>query len=209
MNMYYVILPEKEISETIAEALNRTDGGDAYAMCWDYWYSFDLDVEDEEQMQIWEELYQSLEKSGLEGSVRSAAEARSSFYATNGGLFFLGIFLGFLFLMATVLIIYYKQISEGYEDRERYQIMQKVGMSRREVKSSIRSQVLTVFYLPLLMAGIHIFFAFNMIKRILYLMGLYNTQFFALCTVGSIVIFAAFYCLVYGRTAKTYYKIIS
>ena len=209
MNMYYVILPEKEISETIAEALNRTDEGDAYAMCWDYWYSFDLDVEDEEQMQIWEELYQSLEKSGLEGSVRSAAEARSSFYATNGGLFFLGIFLGFLFLMATVLIIYYKQISEGYEDRERYQIMQKVGMSRREVKGSIRSQVLTVFYLPLLMAGVHIFFAFNMIKRILYLMGLYNTQFFALCTVGSIVIFAAFYCLVYGRTAKTYYKIIS
>lgn len=209
MDVYYLVLPKKDTSDVIAAALNRSGGTDEFVKFWEYWYSFDLDVEEEEQLRIWEELYQELKASGLDGSVRSAAEARSSFYGTNGGLFFLGIFLGFLFLMATVLIIYYKQISEGYDDRERYQIMQKVGMSRREVKDSIRSQVLTVFYLPLLMAGVHIFFAFNMIKRILYLMGLYNTQLFAFCTVGTIIIFAAFYCLVYSRTAKTYYKIIS
>lgn len=209
MDTYYLVLPGKDTSDDIAAALNRSGGKDEFVKFWEYWYSFDLDVEEEEQLRIWEELHEELKASGLDGSVRSAAEARSSFYGTNGGLFFLGIFLGFLFLMATVLIIYYKQISEGYDDRERYQIMQKVGMSRREVKGSIRSQVLAVFYLPLLVAGSHIFFAFNMIKRILYLMGLFNTQLFALCTVGTIIIFAVFYCLVYSRTAKAYYKIIS
>lgn len=208
-NMYYLILPEKETSEEIAEALNETEDADGQVMFWEYYYSFDLDAEEQEQLQVWEKLAEAVKRSGMSGSVRSAAEARSSFYTMNGSLLFLGIFLGFLFLMATVLIIYYKQISEGYDDRERYQIMQKVGMSRREVKSSIRSQVLTVFYLPLLMAGIHILFAFNIIKRILRMMGLYNIELFILCTAGTMILFAAFYCLVYSRTAKSYYKIIS
>ena len=176
---------------------------------WNYYCGFDLDMEPEEQLQVWEELNRELQAADLDGSVRSVAEARSSFYGTNGGLLFLGIFLGFLFLMATILIIYYKQISEGYEDRERYQIMQKVGMSRMEVKKTIRSQVLTVFYLPLIMAGIHILAAFHMIRQILLLMGLLNVQLFVLCTIGSIILFALLYCIVYGRTAKTYYKIIS
>lgn len=209
VNTYYLVLPEKETSQTIASGLNSAGGANSFRAFWQYWYSFDLDTGDEEEVQIWEELSRALEDSGMEGSVRSAAEAKSSFFSLNGGLLFLGIFLGFLFLMATVLIIYYKQISEGYDDRERYQIMQKVGMSRKEVKGAIRSQVLTVFYLPLLMAGVHIFFAFNMIKRILYMLGLYDTQFFAACTVGTLLVFAIFYCLVYGRTAKVYYKIIS
>ncbi len=87
--------------------------------------------------------------------------------------------------------------------------MQKVGMSRMEVKKTIRSQVLTVFYLPLIMAGIHILAAFHMIRQILLLMGLLNVQLFVLCTIGSIILFALLYCIVYGRTAKTYYKIIS
>jgi len=208
-NMYYLVLPEKATSEEMAEALNETEDVNGQVMFWEYYYSFDLDTEEQEQLRVWEELAETVKTSGLNGSVRSAAEARSSFYTMNGSLFFLGIFLGFLFLMATVLIIYYKQISEGYDDRERYQIMQKVGMSRREVKSSIRSQVLTVFYLPLLMAGIHILFAFNMIKRILRMMGLYNIELFILCTAGTMILFAAFYSLVYSRTAKSYYKIIS
>lgn len=207
--MYYLILPGKETSEEIAEALNERSDADGQVMFWEYYYSFDLDAEEQEQLQVWENLAETVKRSGMSGSVRSAAEARSSFYTMNGSLLFLGIFLGFLFLMATVLIIYYKQISEGYDDRERYQIMQKVGMSRREVKSSIRSQVLTVFYLPLLMAGIHILFAFNMIKRILRMMGLYNIELFILCTAGTMILFAAFYSLVYSRTAKAYYKIIS
>lgn len=111
--------------------------------------------------------------------------------------------------MATVLIIYYKQISEGYDDRQRYQIMQKVGMSGKKSKKSIRSQVLTVFYMPLIMAGIHIVVAFNMIEKVMNILSLYNTRLFIICTAGTMVVFAGLYCLVYGLTAKAYYKIIS
>lgn len=208
---YYLVIPEKDTVKELGAGLGYWSGEEEPTDFWTYWYSFDLELTDEQQIEIWEQLSGKFFASALGeyGSVRGAAEARSSFYALNGGLLFLGIFLGFLFLMGTVLIIYYKQISEGYDDRERYQIMRKVGMSRREVKSSIRSQVLTVFYMPLLAAGCHIVFAFNMIRRILYMMGLFDTGFFALCTAGTLLIFAAFYCLVYGRTAKAYYKIIS
>ena len=124
--------------------------------------------------------------------VESKQESEADFYVTYGGLFFLGIFLGALFVMATVLIIYYKQISEGYDDAGKYEIMQKVGMSRQEVKASIRSQVLSVFFLPLLMAGVHIAFAFPIISRLLALMNLTNTVLFAGCTVTTLIIFAVF-----------------
>ena len=207
VDTFYLVLADKSVSGKISGALQGGTSEDT--PMWNYYCGFDLDMEPEEQLQVWEELNRELQAAGLDGSVRSVAEARSSFYGTNGGLLFLGIFLGFLFLMATILIIYYKQISEGYEDRERYQIMQKVGMSRMEVKKTIRSQVLTVFYLPLIMAGIHILAAFHMIRQILLLMGLLNVQLFVLCTIGSIILFALLYCIVYGRTAKTYYKIIS
>ena len=116
--------------------------------------------------------------------------------------------LGLLFLLATVLIIYYKQISEGYEDQRRYQIMQQVGMSRREVGASIRGQILLVFFLPLLAAGLHILAAFPMLCRILELFGLYDVWLFALCTAGTLAVFAAVYALVYGLTARTYEGII-
>lgn len=111
--------------------------------------------------------------------------------------------------MATVLIIYYKQISEGYDDRERFVIMQKVGMSLDEVKDSIRSQVITVFFLPLAAAGVHVIFAFPIISQILALLNLANTKLYILCTVGCFLVFAAMYILIYAVTAKTYYKIVS
>lgn len=113
-----------------------------------------------------------------------------------------------LFLMATVLIIYYKQVSEGYEDQRRYQIMQQVGMSRREVGASIRGQILLVFFLPLLTAGLHILAAFPMLCRILELFGLHEVGMFALCTAGTLAVFAAVYALVYGLTARTYERIV-
>ena len=131
-----------------------------------------------------------------------------SFYALYGGLFFLGIFLGVLFLMGTTLIIYYKQVSEGYDDRERFEIMQKVGMSKKEVRQSIKSQVLMVFFLPLLMAWMHIAFAFPMITRMLSALNMYNVQLFALCTVVTAAVFALVYAAIYGVTARTYYKIV-
>lgn len=140
--------------------------------------------------------------------VASRQEMAEEFYAMYGGFLFLGIFLGMLFLLATVLIIYYKQISEGYEDQRRYQIMQQVGMSRREVGVSIRGQILLVFFLPLLAAGLHILAAFPMLCRILELFGLYDVGLFALCTAGTLAVFAAVYALVYGLTARTYERIV-
>ena len=135
-------------------------------------------------------------------------EHYSSFYTLNGGLLFLGIFLGFIFLVGAGMIIYYKQMSEGYEDKERFEIMQKVGMSRKEVKSAIRRQILMVFFLPLLMAVLHIIMAFPMISRLLGLLGMRNTELYILCTAGTIVVFAVIYAAIYMCTAKSYYKIV-
>lgn len=142
----------------------------------------------------------------FQSSIRE--EHYRSFYTLNGGLLFLGIFLGFIFLVGAGMIIYYKQMSEGYEDKERFEIMQKVGMSRKEVKSAIRRQILMVFFLPLLMAVLHIIMAFPMISRLLGLLGMMNTELYILCTAGTIVVFAVIYAAIYMCTAKSYYKIV-
>lgn len=141
--------------------------------------------------------------------VDGKAGSEKSFSAVYGGLLFLGIFLGSLFTMATILIIYYKQISEGYEDKERFEIMQKVGMTGAEVKQAIHSQILTVFFLPLITAGIHVVFAFPIISKILFLLNLYNTRLYIICTAGCFAVFALMYALIYSLTAKVYYKIVS
>ena len=117
--------------------------------------------------------------------------------------------MGLLFLLATALIIYYKQISEGYEDQRRYQIMQQVGMSPREVRSSIRSQVLLVFFLPLGMAGIHTAAAYPMVSKLLALFQLTSTARYALCTAGTFAVFCGIYALVYGLTARSYRRIVA
>ena len=111
--------------------------------------------------------------------------------------------------MAMVLIIYYKQISEGYEDRERFAIMQNVGMSRGEVKAAIRSQVLTVFFLPLVAAGIHVTAAFPVLKALLALLNMVNVRLYVLFTAGCFLAFAVLYMLIYGVTARAYYRIVS
>lgn len=129
-------------------------------------------------------------------------------YGLAGGFLFLGLFLGFVFLLATVLIIYYKQISEGYEDKDRFEIMQKVGLSRGEVKRSIHSQILMVFFLPIVVASIHIVFDFNMVEKLLTLFYIHHTTLTALCTLGTVLVFFAAYGAVYLLTARTYYKIV-
>jgi len=141
-------------------------------------------------------------------STESSAGAKESFLSLYGGLFFLGMFLGLLFLLGTALIIYYKQVSEGYEDAKRFAIMQKVGMSRMEVKRSIHSQIILVFFLPLLAAMMHLGFAFPMLQRILALMNMVNFKLILLSTCGCVAVFALFYFIIYARTARTYYKIV-
>lgn len=174
-----------------------------------YFYGFDTDASKEEQSDFYTALMDLLAENEFQGSAESRFDARTSFLGLYGGFFFIGIFLGVLFIMATVLIIYYKQISEGYDDKERFNIMQKVGMSHQEVKASIRSQVLTVFFLPLIVAGIHVAVAFPLISKLLALLNLRNTGLYIACTGVCFLVFAAMYVLVYLLTAKTYYKIVS
>lgn len=146
------------------------------------------------------------ENSWITSGIRQ--QEYESYYADNGSLLFIGIFLGSLFLMGTAMIIYYKQISEGYEDQKRFEIMQKVGLSRREVRSSVRRQILMVFFLPLLMAMLHITMAFPMIRRMLLLFGMTNTKLFIGCTAGTVLIFVVVYGLIYLMTARSYYHIV-
>lgn len=136
------------------------------------------------------------------------AENSEEFYGLYGGFFFIGIFLGFLFLMATTLIIYYKQVSEGYEDAHSYLILQQVGMGQREVRSGIKSQILTVFILPIAAAAVHVAFAFPMITKMLGLFSISNTALFGRCTLGTVGIFFIVYGAVYLLTAKAYYRIV-
>lgn len=145
---------------------------------------------------------------GISFSYNNAVSAREDFTGLYGGIFFLGLFMGAMFLMGTVLIIYYKQVSEGYEDARRFDIMQKVGMSHQEVKRSIHSQVLMVFFLPLLMAVIHLCFAFPMLRKILMLMNMVNFDLILLSIVGCVLIFSVFYMIIYALTARTYYRIV-
>lgn len=170
---------------------------------------FNLKGDDGKQKEALEQIQNEFYEKFPDGTMESRMLSRSSFYELYGGLFFIGIYLGSMFIMATVLIIYYKQISEGYDDRERYQIMQKVGMSKKEVKRSIRSQVLSVFFLPLVVAVIHVAVAFKVMTKILGVLNLTNLSLFAVCTIITIAVFAVFYIIVYSITAKEYYRIVN
>ena len=140
--------------------------------------------------------------------VESRQENEKNFYLLYGGLFFLGIFLGTMFLMVTVMIIFYKQITEGYDDRERYQILEKVGMSNREVKDTIKSQIRIVFVLPIFAAAIHVTAAFPMVYRLLQMLNLNNEKLFAGCLAVTIIVFAVIYYLVFKVTSRAYYRIV-
>lgn len=170
----------------------------------------DIDGDSEQKKECFENIKTALgpEQAKARILIDSRQSSLDEFYQIYGGFLFLGLFLGILFLMITVLIIFYKQISEGYDDKERFSIMEKVGMSNDEVKATIRSQVRTVFFLPILMAAIHVGMAFPMIKRLLSLFGLSNTALFAGCMAGTILVFTMIYLLVFLKTSKTYYKIV-
>lgn len=177
------------------------------------YYGFDVDSNDPEAENSLAQAISYRLGIELEGTtvgcyVENAENNRASFMAMYGGLFFLGIFLGLLFIMALVLIIYYKQVSEGYDDKHRFEIMQNVGMSHSEVKKSIHSQILMVFFLPLVTAFIHLIFAMPILLRILALLNLPNTTIIILSTCGVSLLFALIYAAVYMITAKTYYKIV-
>lgn len=179
------------------------------------YYGFDLDCDDDKAISVMENIRNEITELQLNDEdfpmVKSEclAEEKQSFYSIFGGLFFLGILLSIVFICAAVLIMYYKQITEGYEDAGRFEIMQKVGMTKREIRSSINSQILTVFFAPLLMAGLHTAFAFPIISKLLKLFGLFNTPLLIGVTIGAFAVFAMFYAVVYKITSRSYYKIVS
>ena len=186
-----------------------------------YWnYGFDTDLPENQQANtddvtpnLTDALYAHLSRVssdwGVGVSVESKAGNRADFYGTYGGLFFLGIMLSVVFLLAAVSIIYYKQICEGYEDQSRFDIMQKVGMTKRDIRRSINSQLLTVFFLPMALSGVHLCFAFPFIHKLLLLFNLSNTPLLIGTTVVSYVAFALLYTLAYKLTSNAYYHIVS
>lgn len=176
------------------------------------YYRVNLDGSEKEKRECYSKIQERLAEipSPFETGIKTQCRQiqKDHYHAMFGGFFFLGLFLGTMFLMITVLIIFYKQVSEGYEDKDRFAIMEKVGMSSAEVKASIRSQVRTVFLLPILMASIHIAAAFPMIRRLLLMFGFTNTRLFAFCVTGTILVFLVIYLLVFMQTSRIYYKIV-
>ena len=209
---WYVVVKDSSIITSylkdIYENSNIYDELKEYYGKIQYSYSFNLNGSRANRAKTEKSIQKQLQKKFANCSIESRELSRESFYELYGGFLFIGIFLGIIFLMATTLIIYYKQISEGYDDRERYQIMQKVGMSKKEVRQSIRSQVLLVFFLPLIMAGIHLAFAFKIITKLLSVLNLTNISLFFMYTVGTVAVFAVIYAIIYSITAKEYYKIL-
>ena len=178
-------------------------------------YEFDTGIDNESQIKLTEELIDRF-ADNIDGnakyksvSIESRAEDADDFYGSYGGLFYIGILLSLVFTFAAVLIIYYKQISEGYEDQSRFEIMQKVGMTKTEIRKSINSQLLTVFFLPLIFAGMHLAFAAPIIKKLLLLFNLTNLNLFIVTILISFAAFALFYMIVYKITSSAYYKIVS
>ncbi len=200
-----------------ASGLTARVGEDTLPLNLRWYYGFDLNSEDETQLQVYKAYGKSLGPVEAGGDSEeyfniqtdSVAESRTDTYGLYGGLLFLGILLGIVFLFAAVLIIYYKQISEGYEDQSRFAIMQNVGMTKREIRGSINSQILTVFFLPLITAGIHLIFAFPMLYRMLILFSLTNRLLLIQVTGTCFLLFALFYVLVYRGTSRAYYSIVS
>lgn len=181
-----------------------------------YYYGCDFDLPEEEIILLHDQQKQAimqLEFLGKEHGIgwidECPAREREDFYVTYGGLFFIGIVLSAVFIAAAVLIIYYKQVSEGYEDQSRFTIMRKVGMTKADIKRSVNSQVLTVFFAPLLMAGVHLAFAFPMVWQLLQMFNLRNLGLVIGANIGAFLVFCLFYVIIYRLTARAYYGIVS
>ena len=216
---YFIVVKDLSVIQQIEEYRNSlAEEDDSLIVTYiEESYGFDLSCDDEKQTEIYNTILERIgelisQENGVDYPhyyIDSKAGGRADYIAINGGLFFLGVLLGAVFLFGTVLIMYYKQISEGYEDQDRFDILMKVGMTRKEVKQSINSQVLTVFFLPLITAGIHLAFAYPLISKILLLMSATEESLLILVTICCYLVFALFYVIVYIITSKGYYTIVS
>ena len=216
-NCYGIVVADESVLEHLYEQQKRAYGDAASDYTQRIAVNFEDrtisgEVGDQLEQDVGDALNEEASSWRQEGSLSftysTVWDARDSVMGMYGSLLFLGILLGLVCLFATALIVYYKQISEGYEDRTRFQILQKVGMSRREVRQTINSQVLLVFFLPLVVAGIHLAFAFPILEKLLHVLLLSSTSLFVICSLITFGVFAAVYTLIYTATARTYYKIV-
>ena len=218
-----VLLPGIEEMEKLTESLGKNfetyygleegEGpGAMYFLGWNYY--FDISGKQEPAEEFLEKLRSSWETEKASewayiSTFQNRTEEEEYLFQEYGTILFIGFFLGLIFLLATVLIIYYKQVTEGYDDRKRFVIMQDIGLSQAEVKKTIRTQVLLVFFLPLGAAGLHMAMAFKVLVKMMALFSAYNIKLFSLCIGLTVAVFALVYFLVYTITARIYYKIVS
>ncbi|MDO4321050.1 MAG: FtsX-like permease family protein [Lachnospiraceae bacterium] len=211
-NSIYLFVPDEAFLEQVYTVQKEIYGRNASSLV--RYYGFDIPAGDETQMQAAEKISHAVDElmtadESFPFTLRSCRAAeKADFLALYGGLFVLGVLLAAVFLAATVLIMYYKQITEGLEDQSRFDIMQKVGMTDREIRSSIHSQMLTVFLLPLLLAGLHTVFAFPIVRKLLMLFGIMNSRVLLFTNIGCFLVFTLFYTAVYFITSRSYYKIV-
>lgn len=213
----YLVVPDLETVRDLVVTANEEAGNSIGKLIWKY--GFDTDISEKEQITFSRKLGDSVRSffydaedqliTNYSYSVDSKAANREDFLDVYGSLLFLGVMLSSVFVFAAVLIIYYKQISEGYEDQSRFGIMQKVGMTQKDIRKSINSQILTVFFLPLVFAGLHLAFAFPLVFKILQLLKLRNVALLSMVTFGCFLVFGVFYAIVYKLTAGVYYHIVS
>lgn len=204
----FIFTPDyQKLTEKLEKFTYKSSGNQIVSNCMHY--NFDLSCSDAKQIGLYEDIWEILSQFKLSASVVSKARECGEFYGLYGGLFMFGILLGIVFLAAMVLIMYYKQMSEGYEDQGRFSIMQKVGMTKGEIRQSINSQILTVFFLPLIAAGVHLCFAFPLVSKMLSLFASRNTRLLIAVTMCCYLAFALFYVIVYYITSHSYYKLVS
>lgn len=203
-----VVLPVAETIDRIAA--NYNPEGDPYLMNWKSSLFWETNATEDEKQAYAETMEQSISDHGQNIGVfyESRTGNRQEWYSMNGGFLFLGIFLGGLFTIGTVLITYFKQVSEGYDDRERVQIMQKVGLDKETTREATRNQLVWMFTLPILTAVIHTAFAYPIIQKMLILFGITSHQLLIACTAGVVVAFSFIYWVIYKITSRVYLKIV-
>ncbi len=202
---YFIIVKDKEILDRIT---NNFLGRGATNRKHDLLFS--ISGEEKAREEFAKEVEQALIKEGSfeSFSFRNGIENRDITVSMNGGLLFIGIFFGIVFCMCLILILYYKQITEGYEDKDKFEIMQKVGMSDKEVKGTIKRQILLIFFMPLFGAILHTIIAIRMVEGLLAVLYLFNHHLILSCTFIIILTFSIFYLIAYLFTSKTYYRIV-
>ena len=203
-----------DVEETAKEYIEYKDYNGEPMLAWFWNCRFDTGLDSDGQMELAEELDARL-KSELDGLnfsnfyCESHEASKGDFISTFGGLFFLGIMLSIIFLVACVVIIYYKQVSEGYEDQARFEIMQKVGMTEDDIRKSINSQMLTVFMIPIVFACVHLIVVLPIVNKLLMLFGLFDSPRLVITSAVCVLVFGLFYTVIYKLTSNAYYRIVS